>query len=215
MAVVILRQSIIFSLLRWKSDSEALSHLQIPQVWTSIQQTHQQQSLKKTLCILQELLMLKSRLQQVTQLHFNCKTNQLSLPPEALRAAVSVQDIHLWPRQEQLVMAVIWRRVDSAVLSLVFGDITLELPLFHSHSQSLSSSLPQISWKKRAPCWPRQAVRFCKLTALIMSFCYSDTRSALPPHWLKSQPVGEAGQRGWLWYPPSRCWHSIRRWKES
>lgn len=160
--------------------------------------------------------MLKSRLQQITQLHLNCNTNQhfnqLSLPPEALQAA----DIHLWPPQEQLVMAVIWRRVDSAVLCLVFRDITLELPLFHSHSQSLFYSLPQISWKKRASCWPRQAVKFCKLTALIMSFCYSDTRSVLLPYWLRSQPVGEAGQCGWLWFPPSsRCWHSIRRWKES
>lgn len=60
-------------------------------------------------------------------------------------------------------------------------------------SFSLPSSLPQKSWKKWAPCWPRQAVRFCKLTALIMSFCYSDTRSARPPHWPRSRPGGEAG----------------------
>lgn len=70
------------------------------------------------------------------------------------------------------------------------------LPLTHSHTLSLHSILPQKSWKKRAPRWPRQAVRFCKLTALIMSFCYSDTRSARPPHWTRSRPGGEAGAWG-------------------
>lgn len=72
-------------------------------------------------------------------------------------------------------------------------------------SFSLISSLPQKSWKKWDPCWPRQAVRFCKLTALIMSFCYSDTRSAWPSHWPRSQPWGEAGpvvgQGPWIWSP--------------
>lgn len=61
------------------------------------------------------------------------------------------------------------------------------LPL--THSLSLPSFLPQKSWKKRDPRWLRQTVRFCKVTALIMSLCYSDTRSARPPHWPRSRPL--------------------------
>lgn len=56
---------------------------------------------------------------------------------------------------------------------------------YYSCFHSLPTSLPQKRWQKWAPCWPRQAVGFCKLTTLIMSFCYSDTQSSGPPHWLK------------------------------
>lgn len=88
---------------------------------------------------------------------------------------------------------------------------------YYSCFHSLPTSLPQKRWQKWAPCWPRQAVGFCKLTTLIMSFCYSDTQSSGPPHWLK---MGSDVKSSMSWGrshvctpPPTLWWSSKRRWK--
>lgn len=75
---------------------------------------------------------------------------------------------------------------------------SLTHPLTHSFSCSTHSLflpttlhlslLPQNSGKKKwAPWWPRLAVRFCRITTLIMSFCYSDTWSTGGPYWPRSR----------------------------